>query len=83
MPKKDAKLCPCNDNHALNNMTVKDCYLLPLTDMLLDQLSQAKVYTKLDLCSAYHCIRIAKGDKWKTAICTRYGLYKYLLMPLS
>ena len=83
VPKKDAELRPCNDYRALNNMTIKDRYPLPSTDMLLDQLSRAKVYTKLDLRSAYHCIRIAKGDKWKTAICTRYGLYKYLVMPFG
>jgi len=64
-------------------MTIKDRYPLPSTDMLLDQLSQAKLYTKLDLRSAYRRIRTAEGDERKTAINTRYGLHEYLVMAFG
>lgn len=64
-------------------MTVPDRYPLPLADMLFNQLSQAQIFTKLDLRPAYNRICVAKGDKWKTAFCTRYGLFKYLVMPFG
>lgn len=83
VPKKGGKLRLCVDYRRLNNMTVKDHYPLPSTDMLLDQLARAKIYTKLDLCWAYHRVRITAGDEWKTAFRTRYGLFEYLVMPFG
>jgi hypothetical protein len=50
---------------------------------LMDWLSGAKIYTKLDLWDAYHRIRIRKGDEWKTAFCTRYGHFEYTVMPFG
>ncbi|KAG1017981.1 hypothetical protein G6F43_014411 [Rhizopus delemar] len=49
----------------------------------MDRLSSAKVYTKLDIRNAYHRIRIAKGDEWKTAFRTKYGLFEYTVMPFG
>lgn len=63
VPKTGGKLRLCIDYQRLNNMLVKDCYPLPSADMLLDQLSLAKIYTKLDLRLAYHRLRVAKGNR--------------------
>ncbi|KAG1572660.1 hypothetical protein G6F48_013408 [Rhizopus delemar] len=49
----------------------------------MDRLSTAKVYTKLDIRNAYHRIRIAEGDEWKTAFRTQYGLFEYTVMPFG
>jgi len=64
-------------------MTRKDRYPLPLISEALDRLNEAKYYTKLDIPDAYQTIRIARGDKWKTAFWTKYGLFEYLVMPLE
>ena len=49
----------------------------------MDSLSHAKIYTKIDLQHAYHLVRIADGDEWKTAFRTRYGSYEWLVMPFG
>ena len=69
------------DYRGPNNLTIKDWYLLPLIDKLLNRLGQAKKFTQLDLTSAYHEMRIREGDKWKIAFQTRYGHFKYQVMP--
>ncbi|ESK81117.1 hypothetical protein Moror_6029 [Moniliophthora roreri MCA 2997] len=74
--KKSGALCLCMDFRGLNKITKKDHYPLPLISDLLDAPSKAKVYTKLDLRHAYHLIRIAEGDEWKTAFRTRYSSYQ-------
>jgi hypothetical protein len=79
--KKDGSLRLCVDFQGLNQITKKDCYLLPLIADLLDLPSHAKVYTKIDLQSAYHLVQIAEGDEWKTVFQTRYGSYEWLVMP--
>lgn len=73
----------CVDYQGLNNITIKNCYPLPLIGESLDWLSKAKQYTQLDLTSAYHRLRIKKGDEWKTAFCTRYGHYEYQVLPFG
>jgi hypothetical protein len=78
--KKDGSLRLCVDYWGLNAMTVKDHTPLPLIGEALDRLANAKIYTKLDVKDAYHNLRIAEGDEWKTAFQTRYGLYEYLVM---
>jgi len=55
--------------------------VLPLISDLLESPSRAKIYTKIDLRSTYHLVRIASGDEWKTAFRTRYGSYEWLVMP--
>jgi len=81
--KKDGKLRLCVDYRALNYVTKKDRYPLPLIGEALDRLRTAKYYTKLDIKDAYHNVRIKEGDEWKTTFTTKYGTYKYLVMPFG
>ena len=61
-------------------MTIKNKYPVLRIDVLFDQLARARVFTKIDLCSGYHQIKIHPCDIPKTAFSTRYGLYEYLVM---
>ncbi|KAL0182333.1 hypothetical protein M9458_021708, partial [Cirrhinus mrigala] len=81
--KKDGGPRPCIDYRALNELTIKYRYPLPLIPPALEQLRSAKIYTKLDLRSAYNLIRIREGDEWKTAFSTTSGHYEYLVMPFG
>jgi len=81
--KKDGGLRLCVDYWQLNEITIKDRTPLPLIGESLDQLSSATIYTKLDIRDAYYNLRIAKGDEWKMAFRTRYGLYEYCVMPFG
>ncbi len=81
--KKDRGLRPCIDYRALNDITIKFRYPLPLVPATLEQLRTAKYFTKLDLRSAYNLIRIREGDKWKTAFSSTSGHYEYRVMPFG
>ncbi|KAH0614368.1 uncharacterized protein H6S33_000004 [Morchella sextelata] len=81
--KKDGSLRLCVDYRALNALTVKNRYPLPLINDTLDRLKDTKIYTKLDLRNGYNQIRIKEGEEWKTAFQTRYGLFEYLVMPFG
>ena len=83
VPKKSGELRLCVDYRALNRVTEKNRYPLPLISEILDRLSGAKYFTKLDLKDAFHRIRIREGDEWKTAFRTRYGHFEYLVMPFG
>jgi hypothetical protein len=67
----------------LNAITQQDRYPLPLIQETLNQLSQAKWFTKLDVVAAFNKICIKKGGKWKTAFTTRYGQYEWLVTPFG
>lgn len=73
----------CVDYRALNKLTRKDRYPLPLINETLERISRAKYYTKMDVISAFHQIRVAEGNEWKTAFRTRYGLYEWLVTPFG
>ena len=73
----------CIDYRALNKVTVKNHYPIPLIADLFDQLGDATFFTKLDLRSRYHQVRIATGDKEKTSCVTRYGAFDWLIMPFG
>lgn len=73
----------CVDYRALNAITIKNRYPVPLIQETLSRLSKAKFYTKLDIIAAFNKLRIAEGDEWKTAFRTRYGLFEYLVMPFG
>jgi hypothetical protein len=81
--KKDQSLRLCVDYRPLNDVTIKNKYLLPRIDILFDQLAGAKVFSKIDLRSGYHQIKIHLEDIPKTAFSTRYGLYEYLVMSFG
>ena len=73
----------CIDYRALNEITKKDRYPLPLIRETLNNLSKAKWFTKLDVIAAFHKIRVAEGDEWKTAFRTRFGLFEWLVTPFG
>jgi hypothetical protein len=81
--KKDDSLRLCVDYRPLNAVTIKNKYPLPCIDILFDQLAGAKVFSKIDLHSGYHQIKIRPCDIPKTAFSTRYGLYEYLVMSFG
>ena len=73
----------CVYYRGLNRITRKDRYPLPLVYETLRNISKAKWFTKLDVIAAFHKIRINKGDEWKTAFRTPYGLYEWLVTPFG
>ena len=79
--KKDGSLRLCVDFRALNRITKKDRYPLPLISDLLHSPASARIYTKIDLKHAYHLVRVSSGDEWKTTFRTRYGSFEWLVMP--
>jgi len=81
--KKDGSLCLCVDFRSLNHIFKKDHYPLPLISDLLDLPCKAQVYSKIDLCHAYHLVHIANSDKWKTAFRTCYGSFEWSVMSFG
>ena len=73
----------CVDYRGLNELSVKDRYPLPLIRETLRNMAKARWFTKLDVIAAFHKIRIAPGEEWKTAFRTRYGLYEWNVTPFG
>jgi hypothetical protein len=81
--KKDKGLRLCVNYRPLNAVTIKNKYPLSCIDILFDQLAGAQVFSKINLCSGYHQIKIRDEDIPKTAFSMRYELYEYLVMSFG
>ncbi|WP_369007437.1 reverse transcriptase family protein, partial [Pseudomonas syringae] len=81
--KKDGSKRMCIDYRELNRVTIKNRYPLPRIDDLMDQVRGSKVFSKLDLASGYHQMRVEEKSVPLTAFRTRYGSYEFPVIPFG
>ena len=81
--KKDKTFPLCIDYRQLNKVSIKNRYHLPRIDDLFDQLRGAQVYSKIDLCTGYHQLRVKVADIQKTEFRTRYGHFELIVIPFG
>ncbi|GJW99885.1 putative nucleotidyltransferase, ribonuclease H [Tanacetum coccineum] len=81
--KKDGSFRMCIDYRELNKLTIKNCYPLPKINDMFDQLQGSQYFSKIDLMSGYHQLRVHDDDIPKTAFRTRYGHFEFIVMPFG
>ena len=81
--RSEEDLRPVIDYRGINKITIPNKYPLPLAQELQDRLANARYFTKIDLKSGFHLVRMKKGEEWKTSFRCRYGLFEWTVMPMG